>query len=143
VAGKSTAEEMEERVDYTARMLARRVVKSDIKRELKSRYGVTARTCEEYLSRARGVVLSWTGKAKAEHRVDSLAFYESVLQGDASVAEKIKAQERIDKLLGLEEPQRLKLSLDDILDQLPPDLSAETRRAIIEGGPGGGGEAAG
>lgn len=69
-------------------------------------YDVRYRTAENYVARARERILQETGKPKAEHVADSYEFYR-MMQVDADKdIDKIKARERIDKLLGLETPQR-------------------------------------
>lgn len=106
MAAKPTQAELEERIEFTAKLLAARYFKGDIKRALVARYSVDARTCERYLSRARELLIEWSGKSKDEHRNDALAFYESIIRSDASPADRMTAQGRIDKLLGLEAPQQ-------------------------------------
>jgi hypothetical protein len=103
--GRIPTEELEERIDFAYKLLCRRLYKSDIKRALKQRYSMPARTCEDYIARARERIVAETGESKPEHRAKSLAFYESVLADpEEKAADRIRAQERIDKLLGLEEP---------------------------------------
>jgi hypothetical protein len=101
-----TNEELHERIDFTAKMLARRLYKSDVKRVLKTKYHVSTRTCDEYISRARATLVEWTGRDLAEHRVDSLAYYEAVLRSTTDEDRGMRAQARIDKILGIEAPQQ-------------------------------------
>jgi len=103
---KATKEELDERVEYTYFLLCRRLYKGDIKKLLKRKYSIGARTCENYISRAREILLKDTGKTRDQNRTDSLLFYESILAGpDSHLRDRIYAQERLDKLLGLEAPQ--------------------------------------
>lgn len=102
---KPTREEIEARIEYTLFLLSRRLYKSDIKKMLIRKYHVVARTCEVYLSRARAILIKGTGKTKEEHRVASLNFYESIIAGpDSTLRDRIYANERLDRLLGLEAP---------------------------------------
>jgi hypothetical protein len=95
--------EQEERVAFTVFLLSRHARKSEIKRLLKARFGVSARTCERLLARARGLLRESTGAPPQEHRLRSYAFYLSVIRDPAAtLREKMLAQKRIDKLLGLE-----------------------------------------
>jgi hypothetical protein len=96
-----TREEMDERIDQTVKLLARRLFTSDIKRVLMAKYDVCARTCETYISRARELILEWSGKSKEEHRQDALALFESVVRSDAPAKERMEAQAHIVALLGL------------------------------------------
>jgi hypothetical protein len=102
---KPTKEDIEARIEYTLFLLSRRLYKSDIKRMLIRKYSIGARTCENYLSRAREILIKGTGQTKEEHRVASLNFYESIIAGpDSTLRDRIYANERLDKLLGLEAP---------------------------------------
>jgi hypothetical protein len=100
---KPTRKEKEERIDLTLRLLSRGVYKGEVKVVLHARYGVGARTAERYLSRAREILRGRTGRSLDEHRLDAFAFYESIIQDpEATTRERLLAQARIDKLLGLE-----------------------------------------
>jgi hypothetical protein len=100
---KPTRAEQEDRVAFTAFLLSRYAHKGEIKRLLKARFGVSARTCERLLARAREVLLKATGAPPEEHRLQSYSFYVSVLRDPAAtLRERMLAQKRIDKLLGLE-----------------------------------------
>ncbi|HEV3023438.1 MAG TPA: hypothetical protein VGX76_13280 [Pirellulales bacterium] len=105
---RPTDDELEDRIERTRCLLAAGNRKADVKKALIAAYGVCARTCENYIARAREKILEGTGKPKDEHRAEALAFYETLKTSPESpVVAKIKAQERIDKLLGLEAPQKL------------------------------------
>jgi hypothetical protein len=107
-------------------------------------------------SRAR--LLEETGRSKEEHRGDALAFYESVIRAqDSTTLERLRAQERIDKLFGLEAPAQTRTKVEaDVREEFAggarvnfytpepaPDVHAEEEQA--DGGEGagvaGGGEA--
>lgn len=104
---KSTRAELVERVALVKKMLCGGYAKCDVKRLIASKFGVDFRTIERYLARARREILDDIGIPKDEHQGNSLTFYKSVLSDPkARNFEKLKAQERIDKLLGLESPQR-------------------------------------
>jgi hypothetical protein len=101
---KPTRVEEEARVAYTVHLLSRYAYKGEIKRLLKQRFGISARSCERYLARARELLRERTGADLDEHRALSLGFYESVIRDPATTTrEQLLAQKRIDKLLGLEE----------------------------------------
>ena len=102
--GRISEDELDARVDATEQLLARGVKKSDIKRAIKAKYGVSARTVENYISRARTKLLARISLDQGEQRAASLAFYQSILASSATVNEKIKAQRAIDNLLGLNRP---------------------------------------
>ena len=100
----TTTKVMAERVELTAKLLARRLTKGDIKRVLKKQYDIGPSVAEIYIRRAKDLLVEWSDKTREEHRNESYLFYNSVIQGDTAVEARITAQARIDKLLGLEAP---------------------------------------
>lgn len=61
---------------------------------------------ERILSRAREALASRINKSRTDHRGEAYALYDSILNDPmASIKDKLYAQERIDKLLGLEVKQ--------------------------------------
>jgi hypothetical protein len=104
---KPTREEIAERIEFTAHMLSRQAYKSNIKRLLKSRYGVDARTCERYLSRARQLMLKRReeGYDPERDRQDAIDFWESFVKaGTVSVSQQFHAKERAEWLRGVRPP---------------------------------------
>jgi hypothetical protein len=100
---RPTRADQEERCAFTAFLLSRYARKGEIKSLLKARFGVSARTCERLLARARELLLEGTGASPEEHRLRAFSFYVSVIRDPAStLRERMLAQKRIDKLLGLE-----------------------------------------
>jgi hypothetical protein len=100
---KPTREQKKARVKYAVALLSGAVHTREIVRRLGARYGVCRRTSELYLARARAALVERTGRPVEQHRLDAFAFYESVIRDpEATVREKLLAQARIDKLLGLE-----------------------------------------
>lgn len=103
--GKVTEEEWEDRVTFTAKLLAKKLYKSDIKRVLYRKYEIGYRQAENIITAAKKLILEETGKTKAEHKVESLAFYENVIRDpQTGTGEKLAAQAAIDRLLGLASP---------------------------------------
>ena len=71
------------------------------------KYSVSSRTCETYLAEAKRRMVDRSGRSRDEHRMDSLAFYESIVSGpESDIRDKMNAQTRIDWLLGLEAPSK-------------------------------------
>jgi hypothetical protein len=104
-------EEFLERIDFTAFLLGQRLYKSDIKKALKRRYHCSARQCEDYISRARQVIFKRTGKTREQFRRDALAFYDSTIQHPgAKLEQKLWAQERMDKITGVEAPSKVAMT---------------------------------
>ena len=106
----STRIEMEERVEMTARLLAKGLYKGQVKAAIIGQYAVSARMAETYISRARCKLLAETGRPKIEHRAESYAVYAEIRQTAKQDIVRLKAQERIDKLFGLEEATEVRHS---------------------------------
>lgn len=123
---KPTRAELEDRYIRTAALLAQGNTKGAVKSALIKAYDISARTCETYLARARELLLAETGKPAGEHRAESLAFYQTIkADPNASTIAKLKAQERIDKLLALELPA--KLTLTDSTGENPMTIRLEAQ----------------
>lgn len=130
-------DQLQERIEFTFFLLCRRLYKGDIKRILAKKYSVCPRTCEDYIARARATLLTESGKTQEEHRLESLRFYESIIAGDglgeSTLRDRLHAQERIDKLFGLESPQKH----DVTTSRRAEDLSDDQLANIAAGcGPG-------
>lgn len=95
-----------ERIRLVTDMLSRGYRKTDIKLLVRRKFEVTSRTVENYLSHARRMLMEELGTSRHEQRAKSLDFYRSILKdtANANIRERIQAQMRIDKILGLEEP---------------------------------------
>ena len=86
-------------------MLDERAYDHQIFAAMKEKYDISRRTAQRYLSRARDERILRTQKPAEEHRVDAYEFYLSVTRDkNATAGEKVRAQNSIDKLLGLRRP---------------------------------------
>jgi len=103
--------ELAERIEFVRALVSRRCLTSVIKAEFRSQFGdATHETILRYVSRARVQILADAARGRDEMRAESLAFYNGMLADPgASHRDRIRAQERIDKLLGLERPQQLEV----------------------------------
>jgi hypothetical protein len=121
--GQTPSDEIDKRVEITETLLARGMRKSDIKQYLKGEFGITARTCESYLARARDLILLKLRSDRDEHRAMALAFYQTVrADASASFMERLRAQQQIDHLLGLHAPWKVAQTTTDGKDVLPTDV---------------------
>lgn len=92
----------EECMRVARELVARRFTKGTIKVALAKQFDLTARSIETVLSRVRVEMAQEFGRPKVEHQEDALEFYRSVIRDPkASNKDKIRAQEGIDRLLGL------------------------------------------
>lgn len=96
-------------------MLAERLLKSQIKRAFAERFGPTpARTLEWYLARARGQMREVLEATKKDHAVRAVAFLEGVIRNPkAPMRDKLRAQEQLSAIVGLEEAKRWNLSVEN------------------------------
>jgi hypothetical protein len=128
-SGRPSREEWEERVDYTLSLLNRRLPKSEIKKQLAEKFGAAARSCERYMQAARQQIVAASGKPKAEHKLESLWFYESVVADQTATLQiRLAAQNSIDKLLGLCAPQRIRHGGDEQAPPIKLKLEAAAKR---------------
>lgn len=100
---KTTIAEYDERIQATMDCIVRGMTDWQIKKEIAERFGQSTRTVEGYLRQARIRLVRSTGLETDELRQEQLARYFAVLD-DVHLAPKdrLRALERIDKILGLE-----------------------------------------
>ena len=122
---RPTSAEITERIEFCRALLLKRQPKSTIKRLFRQRFGdVTARTIEDYLSRAREAILADVEATRQNLRDMQLASYESFVANPKVIdRDKLRALERIDKLMGLEAPTRINVGTDDIDGQIAAELA--------------------
>lgn len=104
---KPTKKDYLSRVRLVADMMARGYRKADIKTICRKRFGVCYRTVENYIRRARKFLLSELATTREDQKARALDLYRGVIRdssGNVTVRERLIAQQRIDKILGLEEP---------------------------------------
>ncbi len=93
-------------------LAARRIPKGTIKRTLGEQYGLTARSVERVMARVREEALEEFSRPKSDHQADAMEFYSSVIRDPkASVRDKIRAQEGLDRLYGLSAQFRASVEL--------------------------------
>ena len=123
---RCTEREAEERTQLVVDLMSLGYHDGQIKRTVSGRYNVSPRSTEIYLGRARQVLRETAEGEPQEHRGRSLNVYAKVVRDPtATNFERIKAQSRIDKILGLEAPQRIEHSGGITVDQaMEPDVVA-------------------
>jgi len=131
--GRTPDDEIEGRIVVTVALLAQGVRKSQIKRILASKFSVSARTCENYLARAREQLLEEVREERDEQRSLSLALYRSIISNpNSTMKDKILAQQRIDRLLGLEAPIKWASTTTDGQDVVPAAAPMDLRSLTTE-----------
>jgi hypothetical protein len=135
ISPRATKAEVEERVDFMAFLLARRLPFSAIKRQFRKKFGegLAARTIASYVARAREAIIAETGKPKAQYAMESLAFWESIVSGpDATLRERMDAQREIDSLLGLHAPMKIAPTEPDGVNPYAHLSDEELRQRILK-----------
>lgn len=111
-------------------MLTLRVSENDVERALIDRYKVSGKSAQRYLARAKRSLLDAANRPRQEHVADAYAFYCSVIANpNAKDSEKLKAQERIDRLLALDRPRRNDRAAAHGVSRLPPWLIGRIDRS--------------
>lgn len=137
-----TEKEQEAMRKYVRELCDGRRHNGEIKRMAAAKFGVKPRTIEHYLTEVRNERIEESGRTVDDHRADSFHFYISVLRDKkADPRDKIKAQERIDKLLGLERPQKVEsknldisLTPEELAKMTDEELDAFWRRLSASAG---------
>ena len=83
----------------------------EVKSRVSEQFGISPRTVERYMRRARDAMVEETTRSRTELRAEAAEVYRIILRDEtANHFAKMKAQERIDKLFGLESPQQIEHS---------------------------------
>jgi len=139
----TTVREQFERVTAARNMLLHGYFPHQIKQGLRKRFGMSKRAADSYLQKARAWIVYDTRMTKEDLRADAISVYKGIVQNpDAKDSDRIKAQERIDKLLGLEVPVIVKQQIEArvahehihqvvVLEQVARE-NPDVRDAIIE-----------
>lgn len=101
-------------VESAIRLFSCYTPKSEIKRYLAKRYKLAARSCETVFARAREEIRNAAGRSIDEWRVEGVANLTAIIaHKDTSVRERILAQAELNKMLGLNRPERIEVSGPD------------------------------
>lgn len=108
---KPTNEELEKRALAVLDRMVSGHSKHAIRIMAASTWSVDSRTSDRYMARAAKILNDAANLPRAELINRAMGFYESVMRSrDATYRDKLRAQERIDKLFGLEAPTRTELT---------------------------------
>jgi len=138
---KPTQDEIEERTEFVMELEAQYMHEGQIKRMFREKYGdVSHVTINDYRLRARARMKESANVKPSDVAERAMAFYQAVIRDPCStVTERIKAQERMDKIFGIEAPSRSELSdvnggaiqIEQLIagSELTPD---DVRRALAQ-----------
>ena len=140
VPEKPTKASMEQRISFTANLLVQGLYKHQIKEALRKEFGVSPRTMETYLARAREILKEEASLSREQMRAESYARCLSVMQKqEARPQDILRAQERIDSVFGLTAPKRIAVTDTDGNDINSPE-ALERLQAIADSLDDGAGE---
>lgn len=105
-------DEIDERVEYIMELEAQALLPGQMKRAFREKYGdVSKSQIAEYVGRARARVQESHKERVEELGKKAIARYEAIIRDPATDPNsRIRAQERIDKIWGVEAPSRSELS---------------------------------
>lgn len=115
-AGRPKDQIIEERVSEMIDLLSkdRNIHRCQLHKEFCKKWNVHWKTVDRVVGRARAEIMQRLGRSKESFRADSLAFYEAkTCDTNLTATEQLRAQENIDKLLGLDAPKRTEITGKD------------------------------
>lgn len=109
------------RIQTIADLLACGLLESKVIRQCADKWGLSTKTVRRYIGRARAMLRSQMDKNIKDHLAESYRFVQRIKNDPLSSPRvKLLAQERLDKLLGLERPQIIHhdIKLEDTRKQI-------------------------
>jgi len=111
MADKPTKLEKEARIDAVLLWISQGQSKGQIKQLAKAQWDISARTAERYLATCRNLLVKETDESREVLIANSISYYRNFLTSTkVSDLVKLRARERMDKLLGLEAPLKHEVS---------------------------------
>lgn len=126
----------DKRVAAVARWISRGYSKSAIKRALAEKFSeVSPRTVEDYIRDAKTILLEDADETEEDLKAESLSLYRSIKRKSKNQFCVLKAQERIDKLYGLEKPTKTaqtKADGSDLPELLTPEQAHDELKRFVD-----------
>lgn len=121
----------EQNIRFAAKLISDGHHKYDIKRRLQTTCGLSfsPKNFEMIMSAARTMLAIQLGKTREEHRGESLDFYLRLSRDPAADPQaRLRARERVDKLLGLEAATKslIEVSVDDMAARMRAAVQSAT-----------------
>jgi hypothetical protein len=103
---RANAAQFQERITLVAELMIKGLNKSEIKDQCKKRFGVTGRRVDDYMSRARRMMVEQT-KSTIEHdRAEAILRYKSIISNDKlPMRDRLKACKHLNEIQGLFAPR--------------------------------------
>lgn len=128
----SRAELSDQKLAFVRGLLEVRTPLGEIKATFGKKFNCNPRSAERFITLAYELMRLDTDKTPEDHKSDAYQFYSKIV-GDASekTVDRIRAQERLDKILGLE--AEIKISTNGNTSvTIQPQLSREEEQAAVE-----------
>jgi hypothetical protein len=128
----ASADSITSKLQFVRGLLEQRQHLIDIHRMFSEKFCCTRRTARRFIVKHYELLRLDTDKPIADHLVDAFAFYLSIVRDSSNTTrDRMHAQERIDKLIGLDAALKLKAteSNDPTLNHTPPN-QAEIRQLV-------------
>ncbi len=107
---RPTRKQFNDMLDRAGELLQAGNRDGQIRKIISKEYKIPRDTAARYVTRARKIILEEIGLPKEEHQANSYTFYCGIVaDDDESTHDRLAAQKRIDKLLGLEAVMRLNI----------------------------------
>lgn len=108
---RATNQEVQDRLQLVYELLAKAHTKGMIKKVMMEKFGLGPRGTEEYISRARGIMIKDAQQDRQILVGESAAFFKDMMRKpNARDADKLRAAEALNQLFGLNAPARQEVS---------------------------------
>lgn len=138
---KASSDEVERRILWVLKRMRRGcVVKYELRLSIMKQFDVKWRQADYYIAAARQRLLAELRQTQDEHRINSLSFYQGIVADSSKeIIARLRAQENIDRLLGLALPVRMELKHSGVVkgavavvDVSTLDLPLEVRKKLLD-----------
>jgi hypothetical protein len=110
-APRCTAQDHERREARCYDLLHKGLRDSEIVRLCSEEWSLASGTVKKYIARARAKLRELIAGGKTELQSDAYAFYKGIVEDEkARASDRLRAQENIDRLLGLSAPQKVAMT---------------------------------
>lgn len=99
---RASKSELYDRLEKIADMIGSQLPEWLVREKIRETWGVKHRQTNALIARARGILVKRTQRPREDHQVDSYSLYRNILQTSPDPVARIRAQERIDSILGLD-----------------------------------------
>ena len=128
---RCTEEELEERVDFVAGMLAKCAKTGEIKRAVAKRFDVGHRAAGDYIARAKKLLAERIAISREQGKDLALGFLLDVIEKEPT-RYALVAEQRLSEILGYNAPKQMEVSGRDGQPLEYRNMTPEERRARLD-----------